>query len=434
MTTHAYDMTATVEPSAQSREIYARAVRVMPGGNSRTAVFSSPYPIYVRSGQGARVTDVDGNERLDFLNNSTTLIHGHAHPEIVRAVAEAAARGTSFGMPTEVEVEFAEALCARNETFEHVRFTSTGTEAVMMAVQAARAHTLRPKIAKIAGAYHGAYDAVAINNDGAGSLITHATRGIPAGVSDNTVVVPFNDPEGASAVLHQHRDELACVLIDPLPWRIGLTPLSGEYLAALRSFCDETGALLVSDEVGSFRIGYHGAMHHLGSAADITVLGKVIAAGMPIGAVAGRRTFMSVFDPSKGSPPLPHSGSYNANPVSMSAGLASLRLLSPEEMERINGLGESLRGKVREAFAAEGIDWVINGLGSLFRVIAPAATDNSGKPVNLTNLLYRALLRNGIHIGDSGLGCVSTAMGEAEIERFAVAFRASLREVLALPE
>lgn len=180
----------------KSAELYARAVEVMPGGNSRTAVYSSPYPVYVKSGSGARVTDVDGVERIDFLNNSTTLIHGHAHPEMVRAIAEAVARGTSFGMPTPVEVEYAEALSARNETFEHVRFTSSGTEAVMMAVQAARAYTRRPKIAKIAGAYHGAYDAVAVNNDGSGSLISHATTGNPEGVVANTVVIPFNDPEG----------------------------------------------------------------------------------------------------------------------------------------------------------------------------------------------------------------------------------------------
>ncbi|WP_229400831.1 aspartate aminotransferase family protein [Micromonospora okii] len=432
MTTSAHELSdALIPDSTRSRQLYQRAREVMPGGNSRTAVFTTPYPVYVRSGRGARVVDVDGNERLDFLNNSTALIHGHAHPRIVEAVAQAAARGTSFGMPTEVEVAFAEALCARNETFEHVRFTSTGTEAVMMAVQAARAHTLRPKIAKIAGAYHGAYDSVAINNDGSGSLITHATRGIPEGVSRNTVVIPFNDPEGALAVLREHADELACVLIDPVPWRIGLVAASAEYLAALRSFCDETGAVFISDEVGSFRIDWQGAVARLGSAADITVLGKVIAGGMPIGAVAGRREVMAVFDPSNGSPALPHSGSYNANPVSMSAGLASLDLLTREEMRRINDLGESVRRGMSDILAARTEGWTVNGYGSLFRVLGPAATDASGNRVNLVNLLSRALLRRGVHIGDSGLGCVSTAMGTAEVDSYVEAFEGAVDDVVA---
>ncbi|MFG2822872.1 aspartate aminotransferase family protein [Kitasatospora sp. NPDC048365] len=415
----------------KSAALYARAVEVMPGGNSRTAVYSSPYPVYVRSGSGARVTDVDGVERIDFLNNSTTLIHGHAHPEMVEAIAAAVGHGTSFGMPTPVEVEYAEALSARNATFEHVRFTSSGTEAVMMAVQAARAHTGRPKIAKIAGAYHGAYDAVAVNNDGSGNLISHAVTGNPEGVVSNTVVIPFNDPEGSLEVLRRHADELACVLIDPVPWRIGLLPASKEWLDALREFCDTTGAVLISDEVGSYRVGYHGAMELLGAEADITVLGKVIAAGMPIGAVAGRRRFMSVFDPSKGKPALPHSGSYNANPVSMSSGLASLRLLTPEVHERIGLLGEQARVAMRGALTDAGLDWEVNGLGSLFRVVATSAPAGYDSSAAAMKALYWKLLENGIHVGDSGLGCISTPMGEEEVAEYAAAFSTSLDQVLA---
>ncbi|MCS0639654.1 aspartate aminotransferase family protein [Streptomyces sp. LP05-1] len=415
----------------KSAALYARAVEVMPGGNSRTAVYSSPYPVYIRSGSGARVTDADGVERLDFLNNSTTLIHGHAHPELVKAIAEAVGRGTSFGMPTPVEVEYAEALTARNETFEHVRFTSSGTEAVMMAIQAARAHTRRPKIAKIAGAYHGAYDAVAVNNDGSGSLISHAVTGNPEGVVANTVVIPFNDPEGALAVLREHAADLACVLIDPVPWRIGLVPADKEYLDALRAFCDESGAVLISDEVGSYRVGYHGALRLLGGEADLTVLGKVVGGGMPIGAVAGRREVMRVFDPSQGAPALPHSGSYNANPVSMASGVASLRLLTPEAVERIGELGERLRTAMRGTIEETGLDWRVNGLGSLFRVLATSAPEGYASPAAAMKRLYWVLLDHGVHIGDSGLGCVSTPMGDAEVEEFGAAFGASLRQVLA---
>ncbi|GAB2847095.1 aspartate aminotransferase family protein [Lentzea nigeriaca] len=406
-----------------SRDMYARARAVLPGGNSRTAVFSSPYPIYAASGNGSRVVDLDGTARIDFLNNSTTLVHGHAHPEIVAAIADAAARGTCFGLPTESEVLFAEALCSRNEAFEQARFTSSGTEAVMMAVQASRAHTGKAKIAKIAGAYHGAYDSVAVNNDGSNSLLSHShTAGMPAEVIANTIVIPFNDPEGAVEVLRRHVDELACVLIDPVPWRIGLVPTSTEYLAALRAFCDETGVLLVSDEVGSFRIGYGGAMGALGAVADLTVMGKVIGGGMPIGAVAGKAEVMSVFDPSNGKPKLPHSGSYNANPVSMTAGVASLRLLTEEQMRRIGVLGEQVRDAMRKTIEANDLDWQVNGMASLFRVLTGTVPGSSATPAKLGHLLFQSLLENGILIGDSGLGCVSTPMIEADIDEFGAAF------------
>ncbi|MFL6163790.1 MAG: aspartate aminotransferase family protein [Jatrophihabitantaceae bacterium] len=410
-------------PSEQSAATYARALRVMPGGNTRTAVFTSPYPLYAQSGRGARVTDIDGVERIDFLNNSTSLIHGHAHPWIVRAVTEAIGRGSCFGLPTVLEVELAEAICARNDTFEQIRFTSTGTEAVMMAVQAARAFTGRPMLAKLAGAYHGAYDAVTIDNEGVGSAGTPV--GLPDGVRHDTVTIPFNDPDGSLAVLRRHAAELACVLIDPVPWRLGLLPATSEYLRVLREFCDSSGALLISDEVGSFRVGYHGAIHALGGSAHLTVLGKVIGGGMPIGAVAGLRDPMSVFDPSQGHPPLPHSGSYNGNPVSMSAGLASMSLLTADEISRINQLGEQARQLLRRAIDAQGLGWTVNGMGSLFRIVGPRPT--AGPPP--VAVLYRALLGNGILLGESGLGCISTPMAAAEVDQLATATERSLAEM-----
>ncbi|HXV92107.1 MAG TPA: aminotransferase class III-fold pyridoxal phosphate-dependent enzyme [Pseudonocardia sp.] len=417
--------------SALSRQMYARATEVMPGGNSRTAVFTAPYPIYARSGHGCRVVDLDGVERTDFLGNSTTLLHGHAHPAVVAAVIDAVGRGASFGLPTATEVEFAELLAARSDAFEHVRFTSTGTEAVMMAVQAARAYTGRSRVAKLAGAYHGPYDAVAVNNDGTDSLINHSrSGGVSATALAETVVIPFNDPEGAVEVLHRHADALACVLIDPMPWRTGLVAATPEYLAALRAFCDETGVPLVSDEVGSFRIGYHGAIDALGGAADLTVLGKIIGAGLPIGAVAGRREVMAVFDPRGGSPALPHSGSYNANPVSMSAGIASLNLWSPEEFRRLGVLGGAARDAMRHVIAEAGLDWQVNGRESLFRVLVGPVPGSSASTAQINLLLYRALLRHGVLVGETGLGCVSTPMGSAEVEQLRTAFERAVHDVV----
>lgn len=409
--------------TAASYAMNQRAKQVMPGGNSRTAVFTTPYPLYVRSGQGCRVTDLDGTTRLDFLGNSTALIHGHAHPHIVAAVTEALGRGSSFGMPTAEEVELAEALCGRNPDFEQARFTSTGTEAVMVAIQAARAYTGKPKIAKLAGAYHGPYDAVALNNDGSDSLISHSkSAGVPAAILANTVIVPFNEPEAALHILREHVDELACVLIDPMPWRIGLIAASAEYLSALRQFCDETGVLLVSDEVGSFRAGFHGAAHEVGCRADLTVLGKIIGGGLPIGAVVGSREVMSVFDPTDGAPRLPHSGSYNANPISMTAGRASLELLTEPEFHRLSGLGAQVRDSMRKSIGAAGLSWEVNGTTSLFRVIARGVPGSSLSTGQLNHLLFRELLLNGVLVGESGLGCVSTPMDSDDVAEFAEAF------------
>jgi len=439
------DLPVDSRPAAdRSHTLYQRARAVMPGGNSRITVFSRPWPLYALTGRGARITDVEGVERIDFLNNNTTLIHGHAHPEILAAITAAAARGTCYGgMPTELEVELAEAVCARNVTFEHIRFMNSGTEAVMMAVQAARAHTGRPKIATCRGAYHGNYDAVTVGQTGYHVVGADGTAddrpdfaGTPESVRANTVVIPFNDPTGAVRILQQHAANLACVLVDPLPYRAGLVPATTEFLQALRDFCVRSGALLVADEVSSFRVGYHGAMARVGFQADLTVLGKIIGGGMPIGAVAGRREVMTVFDPSDGKPAVPHAGAFNANPISMAAGLASLRLLPRPEYDRINDLGELARTLLRDAVTAAGLDCQITGMASLFRVRpgTAAAGDRlapgSVSPEDLMQLLYQALLRNGILLGSNGLGCISTVMSGEDVERLGIAFEHSLRDTM----
>jgi glutamate-1-semialdehyde 2,1-aminomutase len=417
----------------------------MPGGNSRITVFGKPHPVYARAGSGARITDVDGVERLDFLNNNTTLIHGHAHPEIVAAITAAVQRGTCFGgMPTELEIELAQLVCARNARFEHIRFMNSGTEAVMMAVQAARAYTGRPMIAKCAGAFHGNYDAVAVGQTsyhavggsgagragGTGSTANSITdiAGTPEGVRANTLVIPFNDPAAAIEVLRPYAGKLACVLVDPLPYRAGLVPATAEFLQSLADFCAETGCLLVADEVSSFRINYHGAMRSFGFPADLTALGKIIGGGMPIGAVAGRRDVMAVFDPSNGGAAVPHAGAFNANPVSMAAGIASMRLLPPAVYDRLAYLGELARSSLRAVLAVAGLDWQITGMASMFRVRPSAVPPLTAEQT--MNGLYRALLDNGILIGSNGLGCVSSVMQTADIDELTAAFEKSLTDLL----
>jgi len=251
---------------SQSRDLYQRALKSLPGGNTRTTVYMKPFPIYAASGAGCRVRDVDGNEYIDCINNFTSLIHGHAHPALIEAATKQLALGSAFGMPTESEVELAELLAARLPSVDHVRFCNSGTEAVMMALKAARAYTGRPKIAKCEGAYHGSYDYAEVSLDptpaawGGNAPVSVAyAKGTPDNVLADVVTIPFNDVEAAVSLIREHGPELACVLVDPMPNRAGLVPADRAYVEALRQVTREVGALLVFDEVITFRLGYEGA-------------------------------------------------------------------------------------------------------------------------------------------------------------------------------
>uniref|UniRef100_UPI0031013795 aminotransferase class III-fold pyridoxal phosphate-dependent enzyme n=1 Tax=Neorhizobium sp. EC2-8 TaxID=3129230 RepID=UPI0031013795 len=242
-----------------------RAQRVMPMGNTRSSAFATPYPIYLASGDGAYVTDVDGNRYLDFQNNFTALIHGYGHADVTSALLAQLMKGLSFANPTFPEIELAELLCDRVPHFEQVRFTNTGSEAVMMAIKAARALTGRTLVAKCEGAYHGNYDAVETNvtappirwtDRGVGSSLEH--DGLASSVAQQTIAIPFNDIVHTDRILSAAGGDLAAVLIDPLPSRAGLVHITPEYLAYLRRWTSARSALLVSDEVLSFRLGYTG--------------------------------------------------------------------------------------------------------------------------------------------------------------------------------
>jgi glutamate-1-semialdehyde aminotransferase len=283
-------------PGSRSAALFAQAQGVMPGGNTRTTVYMAPYPPYAASGDGCWITDVEGDRRLDCLNNYTALIHGHAHPAIVEAATRRLALGSSFPLPTPEEVELAALLCERLPSAERVRFTNSGSEAVMMAIKGARAWTGRPKIAKFEGAYHGSYDyaevSLASSPESWGSLASPAStpysKGVPPAVLDDVVVLPFNHAELAVARIEREARHLAAVLVDPIPNRVGLIPAQREFLRALREITSRHGIALIFDEVITFRVGYHGAQGVFGVTPDLTTLGKIIGGGFPVGAVVGR--------------------------------------------------------------------------------------------------------------------------------------------------
>jgi glutamate-1-semialdehyde 2,1-aminomutase len=430
-------------PGSKSAELYARAQAVMPGGNTRTTVYMAPYPPYAAFGEGCFVTDVEGDRRLDCLNNYTALIHGHAHPAIVEAAGRRLAQGSSFPLPTPEEIDLAALLCERLPSAERVRFTNSGSEAVMMAVKGARAFTGRPRIAKFEGAYHGSYDYVEVSlestPDNWGRLAAPASveysLGTPPSVLEDVVVLPFNHPEHAVSRVEREAHTLAAVVVDPVPNRVGLMPARREFLRALREVTERHGIVLIFDEVISFRVGYHGAQGAFGVTPDMTTLGKIIGGGFPVGAVVGRADVMSVFDPTGGRPRAPHGGTFNANPVTMAAGLVAMRLLTAEAYTRLDEIGAKLRASLAACFERAGVAGGVTGMGSLFRLhgtdreivdyrTARATSDEAAR----LQRIVRRLLEHGVLISTTGLGCLSTPMGEAELESLVETFAAVLAE------
>ncbi|BBK29851.1 glutamate-1-semialdehyde 2,1-aminomutase [Stella humosa] len=416
--------------TARSQALFERALDVMPGGSTRATIFFHPHPPYAAHGQGSRIVDVDGNAILDFTNNFFSAIHGHANPATVAAVAETAARGISFGLPTEIEVDLAEHICARSPVFETIRFSNSGSEAVVSAIKAARAFTGRPAIAKIEGAYHGNYDHVEVSLDSAPANWGEAApagikyaRGTPDAVLGDTVVIPFNDPEAAIRLLEAHGSRLSSLLFDPLPSRVGLVPASPEFVTAIRETTRRLGIVLIVDEIVCFRLSHAGAHPLFDLEPDLVTLGKVIGGGLPIGAVTGRRDIMAMFDARPGKPAVPHGGTFTANPVTMAAGLASLRQLDHAAYDHLNGLGERLRQGLTTAFAQAGIPAQVTGMGSLFRVHphARAVSDyRSGFPTAdekaLQGRLHTWLVEQGYLLTPNQSGALSTPMTAADID------------------
>ena len=396
--------------TAASRVLWERALRVLPGGNSRTTIFYDPYPVYVVRGEGCHVTDADGVERIDFISNYTSLILGHCHPKVVDAVQRQAAQLMGAAAPTELEIELAERIEERMPSIELLRFANSGTEATVLALRAARAFTGRSTIATFARAYHGSHDyAASIPAD---PSLPPGGPGIPPAVAGTIVVAPFNDLGATRAALEPRLHDLAAVIVEPILGAGGVVPATPEFLAFLRDLTRDAGALLVLDEVISFRVGYQGAQGRLGITPDLTTLGKVIGGGLPVGAFGGRADVMELFDP-RGAEPIGHGGTFNANPLTMAAGLATLSELTPERYEALESLGNELRRKL-EGVAGLSVEQV----GSLFRI----GVGESPLPHDL----FLSLLEGGILLTPRGMGCLSTPMTSAEVDAFVDATRDGL--------
>jgi glutamate-1-semialdehyde 2,1-aminomutase len=425
----------------KSRDSFARAQLVFPDGTARVTIERDPVPRYMEHGNGSYLFDLDGRRFLDLNCNFTTLIHGHAFRPVVEAVTRQLQRGSCFANPTESEIELAELLCSRIPHLDRVRFVNTGTEAVMFAIKAARAFTGRSKIAKLEGAYHGAYDWVEVSQattpqnwgDPIAPNSTAFYHGMPASVLDEVIVLRFNDPEGARHLLSLHAHKLAAVVIDPMPSRAGLIKPEPEFIAAVQETARNNGILVVADEVLNLRQGFQGASAQYGLVPDVIAMGKIIGGGLPIGAVGGRNDVMKVFDASAGRPPLPQGGTFSANPLSMVAGFASMQHLDHAAFAHLEALGSAVRDGIVRAIARRDAPLCVTGAASLFRIHATAQIPNDYRDTDATPAgaavmkeMTRFFAENGIILPHGAAASLSTPMTRADAEFIVDVFSAFL--------
>ena len=345
-------MSAPASTTSRSAEIYRRALALLPGGvNSPVRAMRSigRDPIFIASGHGATISDVDGNDYIDWVSSWGPLILGHAHPEVVGAVTEAARRGTTFGAPTEGEIALAAEIADRIPSVEMLRMTSSGTEATMSAIRLARAITGRERIVKFAGAYHGHVDGLLA--EGGSGL---ATQGIPSspGVLESatsaTIIVPWNAPDKLPA----HSDDVAAIVLEPVPANMGVVPPEPGFLATLRRWADESGALLIFDEViTGFRVARGGAQERFGVGPDLTIMGKIVGGGLPAAAYGGSRELMERIAPAGD---VYQAGTLSGNPLAVAAALVTLRHLDAGAYEQLAATTDALAAGLREAAKAAG--------------------------------------------------------------------------------
>lgn len=378
----------------------ASGLPLLPGGVGRSTYYLGKSAPYAVRGEGCHVWDDRGRQLIDANNNFTTLIHGNAHPQLVGAAVAAMESGSCWGIPNDREWDHAELLLARLPGLDQIRYTNSGTEAVMTAIRIARAATARDGVLMTQGGYHGSSD-VALCTGGA-----KYRRGVPEGVTRDVTTIPVNDLSALRAAIDARASHYAAIVFDLLPNQAGLIALTPEFAAAARDLATRHGIVLIIDEVISLRLGAQGLAAEYGITPDLMAMGKLIGGGFPVGAVAGRESLMRQLDPSRPDA-IPHAGTFTGNPVSMAAGAEALRLLDPEAIVRLNRLGDDARERIAARVGPAG--WEIRGRGSLFRPF-PA-----GRPygADLQHRLWWAAYERGVLLSPANLAALSTPMTRA---------------------
>ncbi len=420
----------------RSQAIFERACAVIPGGvNSPVRACRSVGvdPVFVARGQGASITDADGNRYIDLIGSWGPLILGHAHPEVLEAIAGAMAAGTTFGAPTEIEVRFAEALRAAVPSMEMVRAVSSGTEATMSALRLARGFTGRPKIVKADGGYHGHADCLLVAaGSGAATLGIPGSAGVPEGAARDTIVVPYNDLSAVERALAG--GDVAAVIVEPVAGNMGLVEPAAGYLEGLRALTSRAGSVLIFDEViTGFRVAYGGAQARYGVTPDLTTLGKIIGGGLPAAAFGGRAEIMRKLAPLG---PVYQAGTLSGNPLAMAAGLKMLEILGrPGTYERLEQLGQRLGDGLAAAARDAGVPACLNRVGSimtLFFAPGPVTDYASAKTADTARfgVFFRRMRDRGVFLPPSQFEAlfVSLAHTDEDIETITAAARAALAD------
>lgn len=420
----------------KSHDAFRKAKRVIPGGvNSPARAFGAVggEPPFIARGEGPYLFDIDGNRYIDFIGSWGPMVLGHAHPRVVEAVEKALHDGTSFGAPTERETELAELITEAVPSIEMVRMVSSGTEAAMSAVRLARGYTGRDMIIKFAGCYHGHVDALLVS--AGSSALTHgvpSSPGVPAGCTQDTLILRYNDVEALTAAFGLHGDHIAGIIVEPVVGNMGLITPRMDFLKSLRALCTEHGALLIFDEVMTgFRLSYGGAQELFGMAPDLTVLGKIVGGGLPVGAYGGRRDIMEMVMPAG---PVFQAGTLSGNPVAMAAGIATLRELRDHPpYEKLEHLGGQLEDGLRDLSTAFGLPHRLARVGSMWTLFFTDTdvTDYESAKTSDTSRFARffwGMMDRGLYLPCSQFEAafLNAAHHETHVDRFLAAAKETL--------
>jgi glutamate-1-semialdehyde 2,1-aminomutase len=416
----------------QSKALFDEAVTLFPGGVSSPVRAIKPYPFYVKSASGSRITDVDGNEYIDCCLGYGPLILGHGHPGVRAAIDGQLDKGWLYGTPTELEIKYAKIIKMYYPTMEMLRFVNTGTEATMGAIRAARGFTGRDKIVKIEGGFHGAHDTVLVKaGSGAATMGTPDSLGVPVDVVKNTLQVPFNDITAMEETIDAHKDEIACVIMEPVMGNMGPILPKDKYLRAVRNVTRDYDVLLVFDEIiTGFRINMFGAQGYYGVDPDLTTLGKIAGGGLPIGIFGGRRDIMEAVAPQGG---VYNAGTFNGNPLSLAAGLATVDTLQKEGIhwklnDKCKRFGQTLTDMMRELKK----DYTPVGIASMFQIFFGAPPENYDEALKADKAKYlefwRRMLEQGVFLMPSQFetNFFSAAHTQQDFDRIAQAVKKSL--------
>jgi len=425
---------------SKSYEAFSQACRVLPGGvNSPVRAFGGVDldPLFIESAQGSKIRDIDGNEYIDYVGSWGPMILGHAHPTVLEAIHQAVDKGTSFGAPTLAESELAAKIISAFASIEKVRLVSSGTEAVMSAVRVARAFTGRDMIVKMVGCYHGHSDSFLVAaGSGVAERGTASSPGVPSGLAELTVVVPYNDIEAVRAAFVNYQGRIAAVLAEPIAANMGVVPPVEGYLETLRSLCDENDTLLIFDEVISgFRVALGGAQERYGISSDLTCLGKIIGGGLPLAAFGGRAEIMDRLAPLG---EVYQAGTLSGNPIATAAANATLEILArPGSYEQLESSAALLEAGFADAAAQAGVPVTLNRVGSIMSCFFCDHPVRSFAEVQATDIarfkkFFGAMIERGIYLAPSAYEAmfVSLAHTKGDIEQTLDAARASFSKLL----